>query len=268
MIKAKVKSAVSPLLSNMRPGNIAMFHIGRCGSTVLASLLSQHKNIYWASEFYSRVFKTWELSNEGEEVVGEMPADAIDLLKKDMLEALHRYYGFEIKPFHFPLIAYTPDRFLKELEKMNYAYFIHLDRKNRLRKILSSLIAHEDKLRYHQEGKAKAKLKQVHVNVDRIVIDFNAKPLLTFLQDYDMQVKAMHELLKDKDCLSLTYENDIQEDPRIGYRKICDYIGLKPKDVKVKLSRTNPFPVRTMIENIGEVEDLLKGTEYEWMLNE
>lgn len=266
MLKELFKSTLNPLMSPLRPGNIAMFHIGRCGSTVLSSLLSQHKNVYWASEFYSSVFTKWEQDNKGNEVVGEMPADAIKLLKTNMFNAYHRYYGFEIKPFHFQLIGYSPESFLDNLEKLGYAYFIHLDRKNRLRKIVSSLIAHEDKMKYHQNGKAK--LKKVYIDVEKVVIDFDAKPLLTFLSDFDEQVASVEKLLEKKNPLNLTYEDDIQDDPRIGYRKICDFINLKPKDVKVNLSRTNPFPVRDMIENIDELEQVLMGTPYEWMLNE
>lgn len=266
MLKELVISTLNPLLSPMRPGNIAMFHLGRCGSTVLSSLLDQHRSVYWASEFYSTVFKKWEKANDGNEIAGEMPADAIDLLKANMRKAFHRYYGFEIKPFHFQLIAYEPEFFMENLEKLGFAYFIHLDRKNRLRKIVSSLRAHEDKKSYHQSGKAK--LKKVRVDVDHIVIDFNAKSLLEFLSDYDLQYSSVKSLLAPKKPLNLSYEDDIQEDPMIGYKKICDYIGLKPKDVTINLSRTNPFPVREMIENINEVERVLSGTEYEWMLND
>ena len=268
MKKERVGSLLSPLLSPLRPGNIAMFHIGRCGSTVLSSLLTQHRNIFWASEFYTSVFKEWEQSNDGVEVVGEMPANAIDLLKRNMRKALHRYYGFEMKPFHHQLIGYTPESFLENLDKLGFTYYIHLDRKNRLRKIVSSLIAHGDNMRYHQEEKVRAKLKQVVVNVDKIDIDFDSKPLLTFLTDYDSQVVSMGKMLEKKNCLNLTYEEDIQEDPRVGYRKICNFIEIKPKNVTVSLTRTNPFPVRNMIENIGEVEDALRGTKYEWMLND
>ena len=267
-IKEAVSFSLNPILSPFRPGNIAMFHIGRCGSTVLSSLLTQHRNIFWASEFYSSVFKEWEQSNDGLEVVGEMPADAIDLLKRNMRKALHRYYGFEMKPFHHQLIKYTPESFLENLDKLGFTYYIHLDRKNRLRKIVSSLIAHGDKMSYHQEGKAKAKLKQVHINVDKVDIDFDSKSLLSYLADYDRQVVSVGQMLETKNCLNLTYEDDIQEDPRVGSRKICNFIGVKPKEVTVSLSRTNPFPVRNMIENIGEVEDALRGTEYEWMLND
>ena len=64
------------------------------------------------------------------------------------------------------------------------------------------------------------------MNVDHIVIDFDSKPLLTFLEDYDNQVLSVAKMLEQKNCLTLTYEDDIQEDPRVGYRKICGHIGI------------------------------------------
>jgi len=36
---------------------IAMLHVGRCGSSVLARQLEKHKNIHWAREIYEPHFK-------------------------------------------------------------------------------------------------------------------------------------------------------------------------------------------------------------------
>jgi len=268
MIKDIAKRTLYPVLKPFRPANICMLHIGRCGSTVLSSMLSQHKQMYWASEFYATIFHKWEKGSKGEELPGDMPDDAVSLLKGDMRKALHRYYGFEIKPFHFQLIGYSQESFFHILENLKYTHFIHLDRRNRLRKIVSSLIAHENNMIFHQKGKTAAKLKQVSIDVNSISIDYQCKSLYSFLSDYDQQVLAVKEMLEEKNSLSLSYEDDIQEDPRIGYQKICDFIGLKSKEVSVKLSRTNPFPVKDMIKNFNEVEAVLKGTVYEWMLYE
>lgn len=244
-----------------------MFHIGRCGSTALASLLKQHKNMVWASEFYvHRVFMDWKRNNDGQEIKGEMPGDAIELLKDSMKDALHRSYGFEIKPFHFQLIGYSMETFVASLEELGFTHYIILDRKNRLRKIVSSAIAHADKIKYHQGAQAKAKLKQIHLNVEKIEIDYDSKPLLDFLSDYDRQFTSLARLLQPKNYLGLTYEDDVQDDPRLGYRRICEYTGMRSKDISVQLSRTNPFPLKDMIENFEEVESLLQGTAYEWML--
>jgi hypothetical protein len=269
MIKEPVKSILQPLLSPFRAGNIIMLHLGRCGSTVLSTLLKQHKReIFWASELYVKIFREWEKSNGGEEVVGDMPVDAIDYLKDSMKHALHRYYGFEIKPFHFRLIGFTFENFMRRLEEMEYSHYILLDRENRLRKIISSLIAHEDRNRYHHKETMKVKRKKVYIDVTNVAIDYQSKPLLTFLSDYQVEMTSVSKYFKHKNYLSLTYEKDIQDDPLKGYLRVCDFLGLKPKKVSVKLSRTNPFPVKDMIENFDEVESVLNGTNYEWMLYE
>lgn len=266
MIKETVKNVLRPVLTPLRPANMVMFHIGRCGSTVLSTLLRQHKNMFWASEYYVQVFRDWERANGGQEIKGEMPEDAIEMLKKSMRHAMHRYYGFEIKPFHFQLIDYSMESFVDKLDGLGFRHYIILDRKNRLRKIVSSALAHADRVKYHQGKEAGAKLKQIHLNVDRIEIDYASKSLLQFLSDYDEQFVSLKNLLESRNYLSLTYEEDVQEDPRVGYRRICEYTGMRSKDISAQLSRTNPFPVKDMIANFEEVEAVLKGTDYQWML--
>jgi hypothetical protein len=262
------KDLLSSVLAPFRPGSIAMYHLGRCGSTVLASMLRQHRNIFWASELYATVFTEWQRTHDGKEVAGELPGDALEILRSNMKKAYHRFYGFEIKPFHHRLIGYSMEEYAENLESLGFSYFIHLDRKNRMRKIISSLIAHQDSSLYHQTQKSKAKLTKVYVNTERLEIDYDSKSLMEYLDDYDKQTVDIQELLKSRNLLSLNYEEHIQEDPTIGYKKICQFLGMKPKEVKITLRRTNPFKVRDMIDNLSEVESVLKGSPYEWMLND
>ena len=257
-----------PLLARSRPGNVVMFHIGRCGSTVVGEQLKRHHRIHWASELYTPIFLRWQRRNAGVETVGEMPADAIDILQRNMRLALHRCYGFEVKPFHFRLIGYSPESFLGHLDDLGFSHFVLLDRRNRLRKIISSIIAHQGGAKYHIRRGTRAKKARVHINVDEVRIDFEAKPLLQYLVDYDDQVQTLDALLEERKLLKLTYEEDVRENPRTAYLRICGFLGLQPENTAVTLSRTNPFPLGEMIENIDEVEAVLRGTPYEWMLND
>jgi hypothetical protein len=262
----RVKNILHPFLSPFSPGKIAMVHLGRSGSTVLANLLREHPRICWRAELYNPIFLNWEEMNNGMETVGEMPVDAVEYLRNDMKKALHRYYGFEIKPFHFRLINYEPEDYFKILDSLGFSHFVLLERKNRLRKIVSSLIAHENKMRYHVGSDVNLKVRKVRVDVDSIAIDFDRKPLLDFLEDYDNQVKRVEELLAGRNSLRIIYEEHIQSNPKIAYNMMCDFLHLKPGDPEVNLSRTNPFPVSQMIENYEEVGNVLSGTPYEWML--
>ena len=266
-VLAFLLAPLDPWLASSRPGNVVMFHIGRCGSTVVGEQLKRHPKVRWAGELYSPIFLRWQRRNGGVETVGEMPADGIDILRRNMRLALHRFYGFEVKPFHFRLIGYSPESFVHHLEALGFSHFILLDRKNRLRKIVSSVIAHQEGAKYHIRRSAKARKTGAYLNVEEVRIDFEAKPLLQYLVDYDHQVETLNTLLQGKKLLKLTYEEDVREDPRKAYSRICEFLDLQPTNASVALSRTNPFPVREMIENVEEVEAVLRGTSYEWMLN-
>ena len=267
MIKQLAKDILAPVLASFRPCNVAMFHVGRCGSTVVSTLLDQHPDLYWAFELYEPFFKQWRVKNAGAEVVGKMPADAIDILRKSNRQAIHHSYGFEMKPYHFRLVDYEQEEFLQHLDTMGFTHYIIMDRKNRLRKIVSSIIAHQ-KGSYHNDSETRARLKTVYVSVDKVEIDFDSKPLLDYLRDYDRQFNELEFALKRKRLLKLTYEDDIQNDPTIAYSRICEFLDIDRKSVSVNLSKTNPFLVRDMIENLEEVKEVLTGTPYEWMLDD
>ena len=114
-----------------------MFHIGRCGSTVVAKLLQQHHNIHWANELYEPIFKQWNRLNPDFTQPGVMPMLPIDYLKKSISKSNTKTYGFEIKPYHFRLINMPMKKYLTEIEMLGFQHFILLDRKNKLRKTFS-----------------------------------------------------------------------------------------------------------------------------------
>ena len=268
MTKKLIRRTLAPLIGRCRPGNAVMFHIGRCGSTVVARLLSRHSKICWGNELYAPIFSDWRSRNNGYEVTGELPNDAIDILRTSSIHAWNQFYGFEMKPFHFRLIGYSPEVYLRHLRTLGFTHFVVLDRRNRLRKVISSVIAHQQGKQTHIDADTKSKLTRVHLDVNEIRIDFESKPLLDFLVGYDDQLRLLNTLLQGENTLRLTYEDDIQDDPRVAYSRICNFLGLPPEDSTVELSRTNPFPIREMVENFQELEQTLQGTPYEWMIDD
>jgi hypothetical protein len=99
-------------------------------------------------------------------------------------------------------------------------------------------------------------------------IVYNPKPLINCLEEIDQTYRQLESLLEDKSSLWLTYEDDILPDPRIAYRKICEFIQVEPMAVDILNQRTNPFPIREIVENYDELEAMLQGTKFEWMLTE
>ncbi|MEN8239769.1 MAG: hypothetical protein ABFR53_11285, partial [Actinomycetota bacterium] len=80
--------------------------------------------------------------------------------------------------------------------------------------------------------------------------------------------RALRELLPPSDTLWLTYEDDIERDPSIAYRRVCGLFGVTPSDSEPALAQTNPFPMEEIIDNYDEIYELLDGTEYAWMLSD
>jgi hypothetical protein len=262
-----IKNWGTSLLDKFRPSNIVMYHLGRCGSTVLGSLLDQNPRIYWDGELYTRFFLKGPKENNGESISGILQQDPMKILQRRMLKAFHRHYGTEIKPFHFSLMHRSPQAFIESLDLLKFNHVIILDRRNRLRKIISSLIG-KDQKKYHLRSGESPKLNRIFLNTQQVTIDSYSKSLVQCLSDYDEQFAELEKILGDRKILKLIYEDDIESDPIQAYQKVCDFINVKPHNAEIKFTRTNPFPVRDLIENFSEVEGVLRGTPYEWMLHD
>ena len=84
----------------------------------------------------------------------------------------------------------------------------------------------------------------------------------------DEQYQKLHTALEGEDVLNLTYENDIMQDPVRAYKKVCNWLELEEKPVKINLARTNNRGLNEVVENWGEVVSTLEGTDYAWMVEE
>ena len=257
---------LGPVLSSQRIGNVVMFHVGRSGSGVLGGMLHQHSSIYWEGELYQRHVTAQEQATGRPFSRGDHD-QAIELLRKRMTRAGHRYFGCEVKFFHLDLFGMELEPYVKALDELEFTRFIILERKNHLRKIVSSVIAKETGS-YHKVVSAESKLTSVRLDVERIVIDRTAKPLIEFLRDYAARFEQLRTLLKRRDVLSLTYEDDIMDDPRRAYERVCAFLNVPPVDPEPRYGRSNPYKLSELIINFDEVGAALVGTAYAWMLND
>ncbi len=243
-----------------------MFHIGRSGSMVLGDLLRQHPQVFWDSEIYQRLLRDGDKNGTLYPSTAS-PGDAPEYLRARMPRAGKRFYGFEVKFFHLRRLNVQLSHYVGSLRCLGFTHFVILERKNYLRKIVSSVVAHQ-KCRFHQPSHEKAVLTRVRLNIDRLQIDRDCKPLVAYLRDYRASFHALNDALSTLNVLRLTYEDDISGDPMVGYRRICEFLGIRRQEAAIRFGRSNPFKLADIIANFEEVERNLLGSGFEWMLRE
>ena len=154
--------------------------------------------------------------------------------------------------------------YLDLLTGLQFNKFILLHRRNYLQNTVSGEVGRK-KSSWHEKLKV-VQSTSVNIDISSVKIGQRYAPLLETFQYRDENYNRLKKLLSDQDVLSLTYEDDILENPIIAYNKVCEFLSVPGQDPVVPLNRTNPFAYEEMIENFDEVEAVLRGTEYEWML--
>ena len=249
--------------SPWRKGNIAMFHFGRCGSTVVGNMLDKHNKIRWDGEVF---YRKWANAN-----FEHVPFDTKAFIRRQMLIAGSGFYGFEMKIHpeqEFALIHVSFEKMLADLKALGFTHFVILERKNYLRRMVSQIAGAQTQRRHIEVG---TKPKRTQVKIDPQAVSFgvvdNPKPLLQCFEEIEQSYRNVEYHLDRHPLLKLSYEQDVLDSgPQEAYRKICDFIGVEPMKVDPGLQRTNPYPLSEIIENYTELEQTLKGTRYEWML--
>lgn len=242
-----------------------MFHIGRCGSTILADLLSQHREIHWAGEingshFYNRHSLEFEKKILSEDQ-GEMH------LRRSMRGMLNKYFGIEVKRIHMEWMGCNIPDYLQKLVRNGFDKFIILERINYLRTILSYTIAQRTGI-WHTHNELTGP-EPIDIDLDNVRLEYHHMPLLDALETIDTFYADVRTALRDAGIipLELTYELDIQDDPMIGYRKIESFLDLSAGIPKVRFKRTNPFTIEKLVLNNIELISTLKHTKYSWMIS-
>jgi len=243
--------------------SVCMFHLGRCGSTVLASLLTEHRVlIRWSGEIFESMRQ-----NPSRFSHLSSPFEAISE-RRDRFPP-RPVYGLEIK---FSRCRHLAPELLNtnlksciaELRTLEFTRFIVLRRRNYLRQLLSSWIAWRSKT-FHQRAESRVPSKII-VNPENCSRGFWKKSLIEHLNDIDAEYQEIYNELAQDRILKLEYEDDILENPRIAYQKTCEFLDIRPHGIRPNLARTNPFRVADMIANFQEIEKCLSGTRFAWML--
>jgi len=243
-----------------KTSHVAMFHPGRCGSTVLGGLLGQHPDIFWGGEIYHRT---------NDEIYIQEHFPMFKLFWR-MMTSAKKHYGYEVKYLHKgqqQLIGLDWPIYVQRLWQMGCKHFIFLGRKNSLRNLVSIAVSLA-RNKWHQTPSEIEELTKVKIDVEGVLTTNGYMTLLEYLDRYqDAQYEIKH-VLKRYGYLQLYYEDDIAIDPILGYQRVCQYLGVAEyNQVSIQYARTNPFLIKDIVSNFDEVSRMLSGTSFEWMLN-
>ena len=242
---------------------VAMFHFGRCGSTVTANLLRQSppKQIYWEGEIFDRQrhghYSHLHVANSKE------------LIAQRAQEVGAAIYGFETKVFSGQDLAETfPDftGYRDFLGAVGFEKFILFKRRNLIDQILSFYVGRQRQA-WHCAPDERVEKVMVHLPLDDLSISNTRYSLIDLLDAMTLRWATIDTALAGLPVLELFYEDDVRDDPCQAYRKICQFIGLDAqRNPNINYQRTNPFSKADVIENFDELEAHLSGTEYAPML--
>lgn len=248
-----------------REGNIAILYSGRCGATVLGHLLEQHPDIHWGGEFFNHVNKKYKN-------YAWFPDCPLKILEKAMYRRRSRFYGFETKALrgghlrpHW--INSTTASYVNSLINLGFEHFVILKRKNYLKQAVSSAIARQ-RMRWTSPLSEELTLEKVSIDVGRFRYGDDFKPLLEHFRNLDSYYEELGVLLKKQKVMNLTYEDDIEPNPKEAFQKICNFVGADTVPVEVKLQKIDPFSLDEVLLNRAEVKTAISNTKYGWMLVE
>ena len=240
-----------------------MFHIGRCGSTVLGNMLNAHSKVFWGNEIFAKFMR-----NEKKEIKKGFVEHTIEQSRQSRVSLI---YGFETKylpqqQLSHKCINMDLKDYIALLRKLNFRKFIVIHRKNYLRRAISAKVGMQTK-KWHSRREVTFPEK-ISIDMNSFTTGVIQEPILELFRCIDENYKRLNALLSHDDTMYLTYENDILKDPRVAYKKTCDFFGIKDESPKINFYRTNPFRYEDIVINFGEVANILKGTKYSWMLDD
>ena len=249
---------LGPALSHWRPGAVAVFHIGRCGSTVLTNQLDQHPRISWDGESLVRVFEDLRASGTNR---GESGFDPAAYIGSRLTRSGRSWFGFDLKFFHLTEFGDSLEKYLDGLEAAGITHVVSLKRSNYFRKVVSSQNAVR-RGEYHIRQERTDPLPPLHIDPHDIFIDVRQGSLRDHFARWDSWYEQLENWGRGRQLLTLTYEHDIETDPQIAYRKVIEFLGEEALPVEIDLSRTNPEPLDQLIENLDEIRDYLADTPW------
>ena len=248
---------------------VATWHEGRCGSTVLGSLLNQHSQIQPANEIFSRYMpRRW--GGQPVPEMGKVLHQAVEENSKPILQIEIKSLRAQNRSLYPEL---TLNHWFDQLLAHGFRRQLILHRRNGLRRLVSHLMAQRSGVFVQAAAEPLLERPPLQVNTAAIREGAETHDLLHWLDLYASTHRqlvkalerwtALHGLLPP---LQLVYEETLEADPQVAYRQLCAWLDLEVEPVTLLYRRINPEPLPQLIANWEEIRGLLEPTPHAWML--
>ena len=249
---------------NGPPTGVVIWHVGRCGSSVLGQCLNQHPAIQEDNEILNR----WMPQHRGEQPLQDLEA-VLDTVRAGRSKPIQIVEIKFLEAQHPGLFGLDPLALADRLSAYGWQRHVVLERSNLLRRMVSHCIGQQTQRFHLSVTEAKPDADAITMPLEAITVGLETRSLLDWLDIMASSYRQLRQGLAMRGgYLDIIYEKHLQRDPLVGYRLVCEDLGLPIHDVTVGLQRTNPFPLQTLIINFEELHSLLAPTVYGWMLNE
>ena len=251
---------------------VVNWHLGRCGSSVLGSLLAQHPDIDYGNEIFSPYMPRRR---------GDRALPAIDQAVADFRSCSQRdFYLFEVKHLPAQNLGLYPSLnvadWLQKFRELGCQSHILLHRRNGLRRMVSHVRAAESGVYVASiRSQNREPSPKLTLPLEGIRHGFEVRSLLGWLQEYERGWQQMKTLFSqcaqdssDFRWLSLTYEDDLAQSPLEGYQRVCSFLGLSAFEPNLRYCKLNPGSFSALIANWDEIRALLAPTPFAWMLED
>jgi hypothetical protein len=250
-------------MASTKPG-VVIWHVGRCGSSVLGHCLLQNPYLQWENEIFNR----WMPQHIGTASIPPLGEAILEVRSRQQkhIQLIEVKYLQDQHPGIFDLTAL---QLASVLAEYGYTHAVILERRNILRRMVSHCLASETKCYHLASTDAPPSRQEIHIDVNRIQVGRSTRPLLEWLDLIAASQSQMKRYYaKISNSLHLSYEDHILDNPLKGYEAICNYLAIPPTPVQVRLQKTNPFRMSDIIINYAEIHRQVSSSQHAWMLEE
>lgn len=229
---------------------------------MLGDLLNARAEIDWRGELLH------PLHEKAVHVAGVN--DPLKLITKPMRESSQPIFGFEAKFQHLDdngLNMSLAD-FVDTLISNGFEKFIVLKRQNYLRQALSVVRGQSSGQWHQKKGQPKVGNDAMKLDVDAVGLGGKNREITKTFQFLDDTYALAADCFTERivDVLNLEYELDLEIEPQVGFDKTCLHLGLQSSPGQVSYEKIGGQQLKKMILNYAEVEERLRDTPWQWML--